>query len=164
MDIDKKNVAANAALGDVLFGLDDINGAIQKYIFVNRLNDNIPQVHLNLGHCYFYNERFDTAITHYLKAIKLVKNTRHDYYYFLGNALIANFRIKDGIMAYQAAIKLKPTKLNYYYAIAKACYVEKLNQKGIKYLEKLLHLEKDKNINKDLLEAERDYKFNDALN
>ena len=163
LDIDKKNVAANAALGDVLFGLDDINGAIQKYIFVNRLNDNIPQVHLNLGHCYFYNERFDTAITHYLKAIKLVKNTRHDYYYFLGNALIANFRIKDGIMAYQAAIKLKPTKLNYYYAIAKACYVEKLNQKGIKYLEKLLHLEKDKNINKDLLEAERDYKFNDAL-
>ena len=163
LDIDKKNVAANAALGDVLFAKNEINGAIQKYVYVNKLNDNIPEIHLNLGHCFFYNERFDSAISHYLKAIKLVKNTRHDYYYFLGNALIASFRVKDGIIAYQAAIKLKPSKLNYYYAIAKACYIQKLNHKGIKYLEKLLHLEKDKNINKDLLEAEKDYKFNDAL-
>ena len=163
LNIDKKNVAANAALGDVLFAKNEINEAIQKYIYVNKLNDNIPEIHLNLGHCYFYNERFDSAIGHYSKAINLVKNTRHDYYYFLGNALFASFRVKDAIMAYQAAIKLKPSKLNYYYAIAKACYIQKLNHKGIKYLEKLLRLEKDKNINKDILETEKDYKFNDAL-
>jgi tetratricopeptide (TPR) repeat protein len=123
------------------------------------MNDHIPEVHLNLGHCYFYTENFSLAVENYIKAIKLVKNTRHDYYYFLGNALVANMRIKDGIIAYQAAIKLKWNKLNYYYAIAKACYVEKLYLKGIKYLEKLLEYEKNKNI----VETDKDYTTNDAL-
>ena len=163
LKLDKKNIAGNAALGDAYFGMNEINEALQKYIYVNRLNENIPEVQLNLGHCFFINEKFDSAISHYLKAIKLVKNTRHDYYYFLGNALIANYRFKDGIIAYQAAIKLKPNKLNYYYTIAKACYLEKLNNKGIKYLEKLLSLEKDKNINKNIIEQEKDYKLNDVL-
>ena len=161
--LDRKNVSANAALGDVYFGMNEINDAIQKYLQVIKLNDNIPEVHLNLAHCFFINEKFDSAISHYLKAIKIVKNTRHDYYYFLGNALMANYRSKDGIIAYQAAIKLKPTKLNYYFAISKACYMEKLNKKGIKYLERLLDLEKDKTINKNLLETEKDYKITDAL-
>jgi len=163
LNLDPKDVSANAALGDVYFAMNEINEAIQKYLYVNRLNDNIPDTHLNLGHCFFINGKFEPAITHYIKAIKLVKNTRHDYYYFLGNALMAHCRFKDGIIAYQAAIKLKPNKLNYYYSIAKACYMEKLNMKGIKYLEKLLRLEKDKTINKNLIEQDKDYKFNDAL-
>ena len=163
LKLDKKNVEANAALGDVYFGMNEINEAIQKYLFVNKLKDNIPEIHLNLAHCFFINEKFESSISHYIKAIKLVKNTRHDYYYFLGNALMANYRTKDGIMAYQAAIKLKPTKLNYYFAIAKACYMEKLNQKGIKYLERLLDLEKDKSINTSILETEKDYTISDAL-
>ena len=163
LNLDKNNIAANVALGDVYFGMKEIYEAMQKYFFVNRINDNIPQVHLNLGHCFFMSDKLDSAITQYIKAIKLVKNTRHDYYYFLGNALTSNCRFKDGVMAYQAAIKLKPSKLNYYYAIAKACYLGNLNYKGIKYLEKLLNLEKDKNINKGLLEAEKDYNFNEAL-
>ena len=163
LNLDPKNVSANAALGDVYFAMNEISEAIQKYLYTNRLNDNIPEAHLNLAHCFFINERLEPAITHYIKAIKLVKNTRHDYYYFLGNALMANCRFKDGIIAYQAAIKLKPNKLNYYYSIAKACYMEKLNMKGIKYLEKLLRLEKDKTINKNLIEQDKEYKFNDAL-
>ena len=159
LKIDKKNVAASAALGDVLFSLGKYTDAIQKYIYVNKMNEHIPEVHLNLGHCYFITEKFDLAILNYLQAIKLVKNTRHDYYYFLGNALIASMRIKDGIIAYQAAIKLKWNKLHYYYAIAKACYVEKLYSKGIKYLEKLLDLEK----NKKIVEKDKDYTNNDVL-
>ena len=163
LNLDKKNVEANAALGDVLFCMDEINEAMQKYIFVNKFNDNIPQVHLNLAHCFFIKEKYESAINHYITAIRLVKNTRHDYYYFLGNALVACFRFKDGIVAYQAAIKLKPNQLNYYYAIAKACFIEKLNHKGIKYLEKLLRLEKNKKASKDLDQNEKDYKYNDAL-
>ena len=31
--------------------------AIPKYIFVNKLNEHIPEVHLNLGHCYFITEK-----------------------------------------------------------------------------------------------------------
>ena len=156
---DKKNVAASVALADVLFSEGKIDDAIAKYINVNKMNEHIPEAHLNLAHCYFIKEKFDSAIIQYLQAIKLVKNTRHDYYYFLGNALIANSRIKDGIIAYQAAIKLKWNKLNYYYAIAKACYIEKLYAKGIKYLEKLLDLEKNKNI----VENDKDFTNNDVL-
>ena len=63
-------------------------------------------------------------------------------------------------MSYQAAIKLKPNKLNYYYTIAQACYTEKLYSKGIKYLEKLINLEKNKNI---VEMNEKDYSTNDAL-
>ena len=159
LKLDKKNISAYAALGDVLFSLGKITDAIQKYVFVNSINDHIPEVHLNLGHCYFITEKFDLAIANYLQAIKLVKNTRHDYYYFLGNALVASMRIKDGIVAYQAAIKLKKNKLNYYYAIAKACFIENLFSKGIKYLEKLLELEKNSNI----VENDKDYTDNDAL-
>ena len=159
LKLDKKNISANTALADVLFSLGKINEAMQKYIYINNLNDHIPEVHLNLGHCYFMTEKFDSAITNYLEAIKLVKNTRHDYYYFLGNALVASMRIKDGIIAYQAAIKLKKNKLNYYYAIGKACFIEKLYSKGIKYIEKLLELEKNKNIVKD----NKDYTYNDVL-
>ena len=159
LKLDKKNIAAYTALGDVLFSVGKISDAIQKYTIVNKMNEHIPEVHLNLGHCYFYTEKFDLAIENYIKAIKLVKNTRHDYYYFLGNALVAGKRIKDGIIAYQAAIKLKWNKLNYYYAIAKACYVEELFLKGIKYLEKLLEFEKNKNI----VETDKDYTTNDAL-
>jgi tetratricopeptide (TPR) repeat protein len=159
LKIDKKNVAASVALADVLFSEGKITDAIVKYINVNKMNEHIPEVHLNLAHCYFITEKFDLAIAHYLQAIKLVKNTRHDYYYFLGNALVASLRIKDGIIAYQAAIKLKWNKLNYYYAIAKACYIEKLYSKGIKYLEKLLDLEKNKNI----VENDKDFTNNDAL-
>ena len=157
--LDKKNVAAYVALGDVYFSEGKFYEAIQKYTFVNKMNEHIPEVHLNLGHCHFINENYDLAIESYLKALKLVKNTKHDYYYFLGNALVASNRVKDGIIAYQAAIKLKWNKLNYYYAIAKACYVEKLYNKGIKYLEKLLELDKNKNI----IEEDKDYTNNDIL-
>ena len=160
LKLDKKNIAASAALGDVLFSQGKISEAIQKYLYVCKMNEHIPEVYLNLGHCYFISQKFDLAIDNYLQAIKLVKNTRHDYYYFLGNALIASMRIKDGIMSYQAAIKLKPNKLNYYYTIAQACYTEKLYSKGIKYLEKLINLEKNKNI---VEMNEKDYSTNDAL-
>ena len=159
LKLDKKNLDACVALGDALFSLGKIPEAIQKYNSAIKMNENIPEVHLNLAHSYFITEKFDLAIEHYLKAIKLVKNTRHDYYYFLGNALVAGMRLKDGIIAYQAAIKLKPNKLNYYYAIAKACYIEKLYSKGIKYLERLLDLEKNKNI----VEEKKDYTNNDIL-
>jgi tetratricopeptide (TPR) repeat protein len=159
LKLDKKNIPANTAMGDVLFGLGKIPEAIQKYTYINTLNDRIPEVHLNLGHCYFTTEKFDASINQYLQAIRLVKNTRHDYFYFLGNALIASMRTKDGIIAYQAAIKLKKNKLNYYYAIAKACYVEKLYSKGIKYLERLIEIEKKKKN----VENDKDYTENDIL-
>ena len=110
--IDKKNIAANTALGDVLFSQGKITDAIEKYSLVNSINDHIPEVNLNLGHCYFITEQFELAVEHYIQAIKIVKNTRHDYYYFLGNAFVANMQIKDGIIAYQAAIKLRKNKLN----------------------------------------------------
>ena len=159
LKLDKKNISANTAMGDVLFSLGKIPEAIQKYTYINTLNDRIPEVHLNLGHCYFMTEKFDASINQYLQAIRLVKNTRHDYFYFLGNALIASMRIKDGIIAYQAAIKLKKNKLNYYYAIAKACYIEKLYNKGIKYLERLIEIEKKKKN----VENDKDYTENDIL-
>ena len=159
LKLDKRNIAASAALGDVLFSQGKINEAIPKYQYVSRMNEHIPEVFLNLGHCYFISEKFEMAIDNYMQAIKLVKNTRHDYYYFLGNALVASMRIKDGIIAYQAAIKLKWNKLNYYYAIAKACFVEKLYSKGIKYLEKLISLDK----NKKITENDKDYNINDAF-
>ena len=159
LKLDKKNISANTAMRDVLFSLGKIPEAIQKYTYINTLNDRIPEVHLNLGHCYFMTEKFDASINQYLQAIRLVKNTRHDYFYFLGNALIASMRIKDGIIAYQAAIKLKKNKLNYYYAIAKACYIEKLYNKGIKYLERLIEIEKKKKN----VENDKDYTENDIL-
>ena len=157
--IDKKNIAANTALGDVLFTQGKITDAIEKYSLVNSINDHIPEVNLNLGHCYFITEQFELAVEHYIQAIKIVKNTRHDYYYFLGNAFVANMQIKDGIIAYQAAIKLRKNKLNYYYAISRACYIEQLYSKGIKYLEKLFELEKNSNI----VETNKDYTDEEAL-
>ena len=129
-------------MGDVLFSLGRINDAIVKYEYVNKTNDSIPEIYLQLGHCYFMREKFDLSINNYIEALKIVKNTRHDYYYYLGNALVAAGRVKDGIIAYQAAIKLKNDKLNYYFAIGKACYFEKLYKKGIKYLEKLVEIHK----------------------
>ena len=66
----------------------------------------------------------------------------------MGNALVAGKRYKDGIKAYQAAVKLKSNKLLYYFCLGRTCYLDNQYKYGIKYLEELLNIEqKTKNDN-----------------
>ena len=111
LKLEKRNIATNAALADTYFALGKMDEAIQKYTTAIKLGGYLPEIYLNLGHCYYIKDKFDQSINNYISALKLVKNTRHDYYYYLGNALVAGKRYKDAIKAYQAAVKLKNTKL-----------------------------------------------------
>ena len=142
LKLDKKNISTNAALADTYFALGKLDDAIQKYVTAIRLGGNLPEIYLNLGHCYYIKDKYDQSINNYISALKLVKNTRHDYYYYLGNALVAGKRYKDAIKAYQAAIKLKKNKLLYYFCLGRTCYLDNQYKYGIKYLEELLELEK----------------------
>ena len=138
--IDKKLVIAYSALGDALYGMSKYEEAIQKYTYGIKLGGKIPEMFFNLANCYFITQKYDLAITNYIEALKIVQNTRHDYYYFLGNALSANGRLKDAIKAYQAALKLNKYKLLYYYCLGRTYYLDKEYQLAIKYLEKYKEL------------------------
>ena len=156
--LDKKNIATNSALADIYFAREKYDEAIQKYLMAIKLGGKLPEIYLNLGHCYYIKDKYEPSINNYISALKLVKNTRHDYYYYLGNALVAGKRYKDAIKAYQAAIKLKNNKLLYYFVLGRTCYLDNQFKSGIKYLEELMDIEKKLNIsieddfdNKDVL-------------
>ena len=147
--LDKKNIATNSALADVYFAREKYDEAIQKYLIAIKLGGKLPEIYLNLGHCYYIKDKYEPSINNYISALKLVKNTRHDYYYYLGNALVAGKRYKDAIKAYQAAIKLRNNKLLYYFVLGRACYLDNQFKSGIKYLEELLEVQKKLNITLD---------------
>ena len=150
LKIDRKNIATNAALADTYFSLGKMEEAMQKYMAAIKLGGNLPELYLNLGHCYYIKDKYEQSINNYIAALKLVKNTRHDYYYYLGNALAAGKRYKDAIKAYQAAVKLKNTRLLYYFCLGRTCYLDNQYKYGIKYLEELMEIEKKaKNANKE---------------
>ncbi len=142
LKLDKKSIATNAALADTYFALEKFDEAIHKYTAAIKLGGHLPEIYLNLGHCYYIKDKYDQSINNYISALKIVKNTRHDYYYYLGNALVARKRYKDAIKAYQAAVKLKNTKLLYYFCLGRTCYLDNEYKCGIKYLEELLNIEK----------------------
>ena len=144
--LDKKSIATNSALADVYFAREKYDEAIQKYLIAIKLGGKLPEIYLNLGHCYYIKDKYEQSINNYISALKLVKNTRHDYYYYLGNALVAGKRYKDAIKAYQAAIKLRNNKLLYYFVLGRTCYLDNQFRSGIKYLEELLDIEKKLNI------------------
>ena len=146
LKIDKKNIATNSALADVYFAREKYDDAIQKYLIAIKLGGKLPEIYLNLAHCYYIKDKYELSINNYISALKLVKNTRHDYYYYLGNALVAGKRYKDAIKSYQAAIKLKNNKLLYYLVLGRTCYLDNQFKSGIKYLEELLDIEKKLNI------------------
>ena len=150
LKLEKKNIATNAALADTYFALGKLDDAIHKYNTAIKLGGYLPEIYLNLGHCYYIKDKFEQSINNYISALKLVKNTRHDYYYYLGNALVAGKRYKDAIKAYQAAVKLKNTKLLYYFCLGRTCYLDNQYKFGIKYLEELMEIEKKlKNVKKE---------------
>lgn len=142
LKLEKRNISTNAALADTLFALGKLDEAIQKYNIAIKLGGNLPEIYLNLGHCYYIKDKYDQSINNYISALKLVKNSRHDYYYYLGNALVAGKRYKDAIKAYQAAVKLKSNKLLYYFVLGRTCYLDNQYKYGIKYLEELMAIEK----------------------
>ena len=144
--LDKKNIATNSALADVYFAREKYDEAIQKYLITIKLGGKLPEIYLNLGHCYYIKDKYENSINNYISALRLVKNTRHDYYYYLGNALVAGKRFKDAIKAYQAAIKLRNNKLLYYFVLGRTCYLDNQFKSGIKYLEELMDIEKKLNI------------------
>ena len=147
--LDKKNIATNSALADVYFAREKYDEAIQKYLVAIKLGGKLPQIYLNLGHCYYIKDKYELSINNYIAALKIVKNTRHDYYYYLGNALVAGKRFKDAIKSYQAAIKLKNNKLLYYFVLGRTCYLDNQYKSGIKYLEELMSIKQKLNIPND---------------
>ena len=157
--LDRNNLGVISSLGDILFTLGKFESAVLKYEKANKLGE-IPEVHLHLGHCYYILEQFEYAVSNYISALKLVKNTRHDYYYYCANALVAATRIKDGVKCYKAAIKIKKTKGLYYYNLAIAYFLLKKYPKTLKNLEKLKRIiEKYPGENDDLKITKNDIEF-----
>ena len=157
--MDRNNLGVISSLGDILFTIGKYESAVLKYEKANKLGE-IPEVHLHLGHCYYILEQFEYAVSNYISALKLVKNTRHDYYYYCANALVAAARIKDGIKCYKAAIKIKKTKGLYYYNLAIAYFLLKKYPKTLKNLEKLKRIiDKYPGENEDLKITKNDIEF-----
>lgn len=150
LKLDKKNIATNAALADTYYALGKMDEAIHKYTAAIKLGGNLPEIYLNLGHCYYIKEKYEQSINNYISALKIVKNTRHDYYYYLGNALVGGKRYKNAIKAYQASVKLNKNRLLYYFVLGRTCYLDNQFKSGIKYLEELMEIEKKlKNVKKE---------------
>lgn len=138
--LDHNNVNTLCCYGDILFSLGKYDEAIKKYEKALKSID-IAEVHFNLAHCYYLVEQFDYAVSHYVSALKIKKNTRHDYYYYLACALLASGRIKDSIKCFRCAIKLNDRKSYYYYNLGNAYYLYKKYVKAIKSIEKSVQIE-----------------------
>ena len=155
-DLDKKNVATLSSYADVLFTQGKFEAAIERYEKVTKIQD-IPEVHFHLGHCYYMVEQFDYAISNYIAALKSVKNTRHDYYFYLACALIAAGRTKDSLKCYKAAIKLKKNKNEYYFHLANAYYLSKKYKKTLIALEKFSKMENENPSQHKITKKDVDY-------
>ena len=138
--LDHGNVNTLCCYGDVLFSLGKYEDAIKKYEKALKIKE-IADVHFNLAHCYYLVEQFDYAVSHYVSALKIKKNTRHDYYYYLASALLASGRTKDAIKCYRCAIRLYDKKGYYYYNLGNAYFIYKKYAKAIKTLEKAVQIE-----------------------
>ena len=79
LQIDHNDVNALSSYGDVLFSMKKYEEAIKKYEKALKFSE-IAEVHFNLGHCYYLIEQFDYAVSHYINALKIKKNTRHTIY------------------------------------------------------------------------------------
>lgn len=138
--LDHNNVNALCCYGDVLFCLGKYDEAIKKYEKALKSTD-IAEVHFNIAHCYYLVEQFDYAVSHYISALKIKKNTRHDYYYYLACALLASGRTKDAIKCFRCAIKLNDRKSFYYFNLGNAYFVYKKFAKAILCVERAIQVE-----------------------
>lgn len=141
--IDSTKIYTITSYGNNLFAqgkyLDSIS-VLEKALKIQE----IAEIHFTLGHAYYLIDKYDFAISHYINALKIKKNTKPEYYFYLASALLVNTRVKDAIKCYRCAIKLNPKHSEYYYNLSNAYYINKKYQKALVYVKKCLDMEKKK--------------------
>lgn len=109
--LDASHANAYLSRGNTNVILENIDQAISDFeaaIAVNPANVEIAaKANYNLGVAYFDEERYDTSLTHFSRAIALTPND-HAAYYSRGTAFMRNHNAHAAIVDFKKAISLKP--------------------------------------------------------
>ncbi|MGD0343246.1 MAG: tetratricopeptide repeat protein [Bacteroidales bacterium] len=90
---------------------------IKALMQIEELDDQVPNVHYNLGSYYYYLSQFDKAIPEYVKALEIYKKWNSKplgpkYYYGLGSAYHQTHQYNEERMLYKNAEKYFPDNYN----------------------------------------------------
>jgi tetratricopeptide (TPR) repeat protein len=80
LELAPEHLSLRHGLGNILFTLEDLEGALETYESINRIDSTQAHVIRNLGSCYFLKGDFERAIYYLKKAIEY----NPDYYLYYG--------------------------------------------------------------------------------
>ncbi|NIP23121.1 MAG: tetratricopeptide repeat protein [Phycisphaerae bacterium] len=94
------------ALGNVLRGMGDLDGAIDQYLKTIKINPVCAEAYRYLGWAYKQKGKVDKAIEHYSQSIRIVP-TNPNVYFSLGLIYQGQERLDEAVEYYRQALRLK---------------------------------------------------------
>jgi tetratricopeptide (TPR) repeat protein len=126
------------ALGSVLLGLGDLDGAIDQHLKTIQINPTCAEAHRHLGKAYKQQGKVDEAIEHYSQSLRL-NPTNANVCFSLGLVYQNQDGLDRAIEQYRQALRLKPDYAQAYNNLAIALYQQgKLNEAVQTYRKALL--------------------------
>jgi tetratricopeptide (TPR) repeat protein len=107
---------AHTLLGNLYFGRQDYDSAIQAFVKATTINPSFSQPYNQLGYAYRFVERFNDAETAFKKYVQLIPDdpNPHDSY---AELLMKMGRFRESIAAYEKALSLDPNFVASYVGI-----------------------------------------------
>lgn len=142
LERDPDSVDANYGLALSLMRLDKIDEAIVLLEKIKQKNENMIEVYLALGECYFLKQETDNALSCFNRALE-IEPDNPEVFYNIGIIHYQNGQMNEAIQNFLSSKNLDPQFAAAYYQLGLSYIRNGETEKAVESLEEFLRLEPD---------------------